>query len=128
MAKLGTSPLTLGNVLKHEYGQDHGYCREEGIVNVASATDLKVGSVLGKVTATGKYVPSDPAAVDGSQVAAAMVMADVSVPATTDTEVTLLVRGAAIVTAKGLVFDVAHDATQTATAHAELEALGILVR
>lgn len=128
MAKIGTSPLHLSNVVKHEYATDHGYCRETGVVNVASETALTVGSVLGKVTATGKYIPSDPAAVDGSEVAAAVVLENITVPATTDTDVTLLVRGAAIVTAKGLVFDVAHDATQTATAHSELEALGILVR
>ena len=33
----------------------------------AKATEYKVGTILGKVTATGIYKPLDPAAVDGTQ-------------------------------------------------------------
>lgn len=130
MAKIGTSPLHLSNVLAHEYAPEHGFCREAVTVNVASATDLKVGSVLGKITASGKYVPRNPAAVDGSEVAAAIVLENISVAATTDTAVTVLVRGNAIVKKAGLVFDVAHNAGQQAAAIAEIEALAgvVLVR
>jgi hypothetical protein len=128
MALIATRKPLLGNVLKHEYSPEHGYCREVVTVNVAAATELSNGSVLGKVTATGKYVPRDPDAVDGSEVAAAVVVENKSVTATTDTDVAVIVRGPAILATTGLVFDVAHDATQQAAAISEIEALGIVVR
>jgi hypothetical protein len=130
MALIGTSPYTLSNVVAHEYATEHGFCRlfDGATVNVASETALTVGSVLGKVTASGKYVPRDPDAVDGSEVAAAVVLENITVAAATDTQVNVIVRGPAILKKGGLVFDVAHDAAQQATAISEIEALGILVR
>jgi D-tyrosyl-tRNA(Tyr) deacylase len=128
MALISTRKPLLGNVVKHEYAREHGYCREVVTVNVAAATELSNGSVLGKVTATGKYVPRDPAAVDGSEVAAAVVVANTDVAAATDTEVAVLVRGPAIIAKQALVFDVAHDAGQIETAVAEIESLGVVVR
>lgn len=128
MALISTRKPLLGNVVKHEYAREHGFCREVVTVNIADATELSNGSVLGKVTATGKYTVSDPAAVDGSEVAAAIVVENKSVAAATDTEVAVMVRGPAIVTQSGLVFDVAHDAGQIATAVGEIESLGIVVR
>jgi hypothetical protein len=118
----------LGNLVKHEYAREHGFCREVVTVNVAADTELSVGSVLGKVTATGKYTVSDAAAVDGSEVAAAIVVENKSVAATTDTEVAVIVRGPAIIAKQALVFDVAHDAGQIATAVAEIQSLGVVVR
>lgn len=128
MALINTRKPLLGNVVKHEYAREHGFCREVVTVNIADATELVNGSVLGKVTATGKYTVSDPAATDGSEVAAAIVVENKSVAAATDTEVAVLVRGPAIVVEGGLVFDVAHDAGQIATAVGEIESLGIVVR
>lgn len=128
MAKIGTRGPRVGNLVKAETLVEHGYCREPITVNVASETALSVGSVLGKVTATGKYVPHDPDAVDGSEVVAAISLENITVAATTDTEVAGLVRGQAIVGRDALVYDVAHDAAQKTAAEAELEALGILVR
>jgi hypothetical protein len=128
MALVATRKPLLGNLLKHEYARDHGFCREVVTVNIGSDTDLSVGSVLGKVTATGKYTVSDPKAVDGSEVVAAIVVENKSVTASTDTSVAVLVRGPAIVAKQALVFDVAHDAGQTATAISEIESLGIVVR
>jgi hypothetical protein len=128
MALVATRKPLLGNLLKHEYARDHGFCREVVTVNIGSDTDLSVGSVLGKVTATGKYTVSDPTAVDGSEVVAAIVVENKSVTASTDTSVAVLVRGPAIVAKQALVFDVAHDAGQTATAISEIESLGIVVR
>lgn len=130
MAKVSTDFKIVSDVVKHEYKPEFGYCRKVVTVNEASETELSLGSVLGKVTADGKYKVSDPDAVDGSEVAAAVVVAPLTVAATTDTEVEVLVRGPVGVlesAAGGLVFDVAHDATQTATAEAELEALGFQI-
>lgn len=131
MALISTRKPLLGNLVKHEYAREHGFCREVVTVNVAADTELSVGSVLGKVTATGKYVPVNAAAVvgqEGAEVAAAIVVENKSVAATTDTDVAVLVRGPAIVAEGGLVFDVAHTAVQIATAVGELESLGIVVR
>jgi len=120
-----TQPKRYSDLVKKEFWQQEGWCLEEGVVNVASETALTIGSVMGKITASGKYVPSDPAAVDGSEVAVAIVAENITVPATTDTKVQLIVDGPMIVAEQSLVFDVAHDAGQTTTALAELAAIGI---
>lgn len=127
MSLISTEKPRISNLLKWEEGKDQGYARADGTVNVAAETELTIGSVLGKVTATGKYVPRDPAASNGSEVSAAVCLENVTVAATTDTEVTILVDDS-IVGVDALVFDVAHDAGQQATAISELEALGIKTR
>lgn len=125
---LGTSPFYKSNVVAYEENTSEGFCEEPLTVNVASETTLSVGSVLGKVTATGKYVPRDPAGADGSEVAAAVCLENITVAATTDTTVAGIVNGSVILKKAGLVFDVAHDATQQATAISELEALSGVVK
>lgn len=47
--------------------------RDAVTVTVPADTTLAAGSVLGKITATGKYVLYDEAAVDGSQTAVAVL-------------------------------------------------------
>jgi len=47
--------------------------RETVTVTVAAATIQQAGTVLGKLTATGKYVPYDNAGGDGSDVAAGVL-------------------------------------------------------
>lgn len=106
-------------------------------VNEASAVTYTLGTVLGKVTATGKFQISKPAASDGSQTPVAIYIGtgdalgapvDLAVPATTDTKVLALVRGKVVVSTAGLVLDASiNDATKRATAYAALKAVGILV-
>lgn len=106
-------------------------------VNEASAVSYPIGTVLGKVTATGKYIISKPAANDGSQTPVAVYIgtgdalgnpATLAVPATTDTKVLALTRGKVVVSAGALVLDSSiNDATKRATAYAALKAVGILV-
>lgn len=128
MAQLGTSKPRLSNLIKYEEATEHGYCREMETVRITAGADLVVGSVLGVVTATGKYTLRDPAAIDGSEVAAAISTQNITVAAATDTPVALLVNGAAIVGREALNYGVAHTAPQKATAESELAALGIKVR
>lgn len=130
MSKVNTSVFTLGNVVGYEFKPELGFCRaRNGVtVNVATATDLKVGSVLGKVTATGKYVPRDPDASDGSEVSAAIVIENISVAATTDTQVNAYINGPLELKKAGLVFDVTHDAGEQATAISEIEAFADVVK
>ena len=125
MTVIATSVHTLSNVVKHEYGSDFAYCRELVTVNDAAGT-LAVGTVLGKITASGKYVRAVQTAVDGSAIAAAVVWEAKTIPATTDTQVLCLVRGPSGVSKGGLVLDATYDtAPEKAAVYASLNALGI---
>jgi hypothetical protein len=114
----------LSNMLKQELFPEHGYCRKAVVVNEAAAVSYKIGQVLGKITASGKYIQYDETAVDGSEVAAAIVLVDVDVAIATDTTVLTLVQGPAIVADGGLVFKAGVD---QAIAIAALEVRGINV-
>lgn len=56
-------------------------------------TELLAGTILGEVTATEKYVPWSPAATDGSETAAAILVEDVVVPAAGDASANAYVHG-----------------------------------
>lgn len=114
----------LSNMLKRELWSEQGYCRLAVTVNETSAVDYKIGEVVGKVTLSGKYKQYDDTATTGEEAVAGIVLEDVSIPATTDTTVLVLVKGPAIVADGGLVFKsgVDEDAAKVA-----IEALGINV-
>ncbi len=120
-----TEAKRLSNVVKQELWPETGYTRAVVTVNDAAST-LVPGSVLGKVTATGKYKVAVQTAVDGSEVADAIVMQEIAVPATTDTKVLVLIKGPAIVSKAGLVLDATYNtAGELAAVYAALEAKGI---
>jgi hypothetical protein len=48
--------------------------RSIGTIAAAAAGIVKKGTVLGKVTASGKYLPYNPAAADGTQIASAVLL------------------------------------------------------
>lgn len=125
MPVIATESKRLSNVVKQELWPETGYTRAVVTVNDAAST-LVPGSVLGKVTATGKYKVAVQTASDGSQVADAIVMQEIAVPATTDTKVLVLIKGPAIVSKGGLVLDATFDtAGELAAVYAALEAKGI---
>jgi len=133
MAIFATESNRFSNVVKHEYDPATAYCRDVVTVNDAAAT-FKIGAVLGKVTATGKYKLVTVAAVDGSEVASAVVIGDsvgnagdVTIPATTDTKVLVLSRGPVIVSKSMLQLgaDVDTDAEKLVVYNA-LKAVGII--
>jgi predicted regulator of Ras-like GTPase activity (Roadblock/LC7/MglB family) len=131
MTKIATENPRISDVVKYEQAPEHGWCRDDVVINVAAAADYKIGTVLGKVTATGKYVPVNAAAVvgqEGAEVAAAILLENVSVAATTDTTATAAVNGAMIVRDGGLVFVNTHSTAERAAAVAAIEALGIKTR
>ena len=80
--------------------------------------------MLGKVTASGKYVPVAPAASDGSQTAVRVLAEPVTVPATGDEPATALKHGAFSQDQLGFG---ALTAGQIATAVGQLEAAGLYV-
>ena len=125
---IATDTPRLSNLVKHEYEPSLGFCRAAVTVNEAAATTYQVGTVLGKVTATGKYVVAKETAVDGSKVPAAVVIEDKSVAATTDTKVLTIVRGNAILSKGALVLDATYnDAAKKQAVYDALEAKNILV-
>jgi len=124
MTLIARENARLSNMLKRELWSEQGYCRLAVTVNEAAAVDYKIGEVLGKVTASEKYVQYDDTASTGEETAAAVVIQDISVPAATDTTVLVLVKGPAIVADGGLVFKTGAD---EAAAKVQLEALGINV-
>lgn len=122
-----TEAKRLSNVLKNELWPETGYCRAVVTVNDAAQT-LVPGTVLGKVTASGKYKVAVQTAVDGSQTADAIVMGEVDLPATTDTKVLVLIKGPAHVSKLGLVLDASYNLQAEKDAvYAALEAKGIAV-
>ena len=124
MTLIASENPRLSNMLKRELWGEQGYCRLAVTVSEGSEVDYKIGQVLGKVTADGKYVQYDDSAADGSETAAAVVLEDITVPASTDTTVLCLVKGPAIVADGGLVFKSGVD---EAAAKTQLEAAGINV-
>ena len=118
----------LSALVKHEYEPSLGFCRNVVTVNEAAASDYVIGTVLGKITASGKYVVAKETATDGSKVPAAVVLENKSIAATTDTKVLAAVRGQMILSKAEVVLDATYDnAAKKSAAIAALEALGILV-
>ena len=125
---VATDTLRLSNVLKQELWAELGYCRAVVTVNEAAAASYVPGTVLGKVTASGKYKVAVETAVDGSKVAAAVVIGLQTIAATTDTKVVVLVKGPATLSKGGLVLDSTYDNdTKKNVVYASLEALGFQV-
>jgi len=123
---ISTELQKLGNWLKAETFADYGFGRVEVTVN-DSAQTLATGTVLGKVTATGKYKVCTAAAADGSQNAAGIVITAKTIAGSTDTKVLTLVKGPAVVAQGGLVLAADIDtAPEKAAVYAALEALGIV--
>ena len=112
----------IGDVVLFE--EDQFYSRDEVII--AAGADLTVGAVLGKVTVSGKYILSAPAAADGSQTPVAVLITDAAAAAADVTGAVVLARVSRVMRA-GLNY----HASITTKAHrdtaiAALKAVGIL--
>jgi len=128
MPTISQDTLRKSNLVKQELFPEQGFNYDVVTVNEAAIKTYAVGTVLGKVTASGKFKICVQTAVDGSQTAAALVVGDQTIPATTDTKVLAMVRGPAIVSKDALVLDASHDLQAEKDAiYASLTALGILV-
>jgi len=136
MAVIATDSQRLSNVIKkYDAPNNPELFNDVLVVNQATQTTMKVGTVLGKITASGKYIVAKETAVDGSKVPAAIFIGDANglaqdtvIAATTDTNVLALVRGKVVVSKDALFLDATYDDnTKKATAYAALKALGIFV-
>lgn len=116
----------LSHLVKQEFWGQFGWCRKQVTVNEAADKTYGVGTVLGKVTATGKYKVCVESAVDGSQVPAALVLEDVKVSSGVDKKLVIMYRGPSIVSKAALVLDASFNTdAKKAAAYAALEALNI---
>lgn len=102
------------------------YSRDE--VTIASGSGVvEVGAVLGKVTASGEYRPVNPAASDGSQTAAAVLLQRADATSADSRRSVILARHAEVV-AQALVYPAGMNAAQKATALDQLADAGIVAR
>jgi len=116
-----------GEWLKHE--AESWYSRQDITLLGAVGADKVIlsGTVLGKITASGKYVPLVPGAADGSQTAVGILFITNTVPVAVDVRAAMIARDA-IVSDNGIKWPAGITAPQISTATAQLVALGILVR
>ena len=136
MALLGTESQRLSNLVKITDSPFNLSLLVDTLVSYEAApVTYQVGTVLGKVTATGQYKAAVQTAVDGSQTPVAVFISDnfgnympTAIPATTATNIVAITRGKAILSAKGLVLDPSFTAgALTTAAYASLKAVGILI-
>jgi len=136
MASLGYESTRYSDVIAHEYAPELAFCRDVITVYEGSEVEYQIGTVLGKVTGTGKYKRVEATATDGSQKAAAIYVGGVTpqtsynkstIAATTNTSVVAIVRGNALYKKQGLVFGASVDTqAELDAAYAQLEDKGIL--
>ena len=123
MPTVFTEAMNLGDLLKFE--APNLYSRDR--VTLAAGQNLPLGTVLGIVTASGKYKQIDPSAEDGSQVAAGVLLQTCDATLA-DRDNGLVVARHAIVSDHVLQWPEAITAAEKASAIAQLKALGVLVR
>src|SRR5512145_2971506 len=120
-----TKAPTLGDLLKYELNGN--YSRET--ITLKSGTNYALGSVLGKITASGKYRLSPAAEVvgdEGAETAVAVLIE--AVDATAGDKIGLVVaRGPVILSKAALAFDASvDDASKRAAKHAQLAMAGLV--
>ena len=103
----------------HEYDLNYSH----GLITIVSGSGIvRSRTLLGKITASGKYAPIDPAASDGTETAAAILYSDVDATSS-DINVYALLRGPAIIEFSKLELVNALTAPQEDTVKADLAAL-----
>jgi hypothetical protein len=114
----------LADLLKFEI--DKNYCRET--ITVAAGQNLKLGTVVGIVAATGfaKIVSIDPEEEDGSDTAVGMILEDADAMSMAKKSV-MIARGA-IVADSALVFPAGATDAQKKKLIKDLESRGIVTR
>jgi hypothetical protein len=95
-------------------------------VTIVSGQNLAVGTVVGKITASGKYTAYDDDNADGSQTAAGILYAAVDATAG-DKKGVIIARHAEVDTSQ-LVFVGTNDAGDITAGKADLAALAIILR
>ena len=113
----------LGDLLKYE--APSLFSRETG--TIAAGQNLSLGTVLGKSTADDTWHALDPAASDGTEIAAAVLAVDTDATLA-DRDDALLIARHAIVARSAVIWPAGITAAQKSTAETQLATLGVLVR
>lgn len=125
---MGSPTVTPLQESRHDFGflvsTPNGH-RHIDTVTLSGGAKVLGGTVLGKVTTSGKYVPLNPGASDGSQNAAAILGATKDVTAA-DKPAAVIARDCEV-NASELIWGSA-TAPQIAAATAQLQAFGIIAR
>ena len=119
-----TEQPSMGDVLKYEVNPN--YTRE--VITLLQGKPYPVGSVLGKITASGKYKLATHGGTDGAQTATAVLL--YAVDATlADAVGIVVVRGPSIVSRAGLAYEATvNDAAKITAKIGQLAAVGIITR
>ena len=119
-----TEQPSMGDVLKYEVNPN--YTRE--VITLLQGLPYPVGSVLGKITASGKYTLSPATGADGSQVASVVLLYAVDATLADATGI-VVARGPTIVSRAGLAYEgTVNDAAKITAKIAQLAAVGIVAR
>lgn len=118
-----TEGLNLGDLLKYE--APNLYSRDQ--LTIAAGQNLALGAVIGIDTLTEKVKALDPAATDGTEIAAGILTAAVDATLIDRPDGVVITRHA-VVADHALTWPVGITAPQKAAAIAQLKALGVLVR
>jgi hypothetical protein len=117
-------PASMGDILKYEVNPN--YTREE--VTLLQGMPYPVGSVLGRITASGKYKLATSGGSDGAQTATAVLLYAVDATLADATGI-VLARGPAIVSRAALAYDATvDDGAKITTKIGQLAAAGIIAR
>ena len=117
-------PPTMGDVLKYEVNPN--YTRET--ITLLAGMPYPVGSVLGRITASGKYKLATSGGSDGAQTASAVLLYAVDATLADATGI-VVARGPAIVSRAALIYDATvDDGAKIITKIGQLAAAGILAR
>jgi hypothetical protein len=110
--------------------ESSGYRSRDAVtVTVPATTTYAAGTILGKITASGKYVRHAAGATDGSEDEAGVLyetLANTTVSAV-DSESVSFARDAEV-NGSELTYEVGADAAQITASNLALKALGIIVR
>ena len=117
-------PLTMGDVLKYEVNPN--YTRET--ITLLAGMPYPTGSVLGRITASGKYKLATSGGSDGAQTASAVLLYAVDATLADATGI-VVTRGPAIVSRAALIYDATvDDGAKIITKIGQLAAAGIIAR
>jgi hypothetical protein len=118
-----TEGLNLGDLLKYE--APNLYSREQ--VTVVAGQNLELGAVVGRITATAKFKVFDPAATDGSELPAGILLGACDATLIDRDDALLLARHG-MVASNAVVWPAGITTEQKTTALAQMSSLGVLVR
>ena len=119
-----TEQPSMGDVLKYEVNPN--YTRE--VITLLQGLPYPIGSVLGKITASGKYTLSPATGTDGAEIATAVLLFAVDATLADATGI-VLARGPSVVSRAGLAYDgTVDDGTKITAKLGQLAAVGIIAR